>query len=58
MSDDKRDEPADKISISGSEDKSEAAKHIGRFAKYTAPAMLALLASGGFNKAFAQLSQA
>jgi hypothetical protein len=58
MSDDKRDGPADKTSVSGSEDKSEAARHLARFAKYTAPAMLALLASGGFNKAFAQLSQA
>jgi hypothetical protein len=35
---------------------SDETKAIGRFAKYTAPAMLALLASGGFNKAFAQIS--
>jgi hypothetical protein len=35
---------------------SDANKAIGRFARYTAPAMLALLASGGLNKAFAQIS--
>ena len=38
------------------DDAKDDAKGIGRFARYTAPAMLAMLASGGQNMAFAQAS--
>jgi hypothetical protein len=54
MSDEK-----DQVSAGSSGPAEEADKltqGVARFAQYTAPAMLALLASGGHNMAFAQTS--
>jgi len=54
MSDDKdakNDGSADRIPSESSE-KSQAAERVARFAQYTSPAMIAMLASSG--KAFAQ----
>ena len=52
MNSDNKDGSADK-SPTESEDKSDAAERLARYAKYTSPAMLALLVSGGQNMAFA-----
>jgi hypothetical protein len=46
MSRNEKENPPERVP-EGSEDKTDAAQRLARFARYTAPAMLAILAAGG-----------